>query len=326
MRVPPSEAAVVILNWNGAGETANALDSLISSGLPASRLIVVDNGSSGDDVRMLRARYPTIKMISMRNNHGFARAVNIGAAAALRDGARYIVLFNNDAWIEPGVAVIPTLIDALAADPTLGAVGPLIVETDGDGAARIQSAGYRYSLFFPIARGQFAGARADGERRYRAVTCLSGSCLAVSAEAFRRAGGLDEDFFLYGDDVDFALRLRKAGYAERLVPQVRVFHRRAASNGIASSRHIYTGLRSTLILVKKHARWYHLPSATLTLIAAAIALTALNARAGRLDGAGASLRAFRDFLAGRWGGYEGSWAPEPLFSELEPLRYGIPAA
>jgi N-acetylglucosaminyl-diphospho-decaprenol L-rhamnosyltransferase len=296
-----ASVTAVVLNWNRASLTIRAIGSLAEQRNVALSTIVVDNGSAGDDVSEIRSS-TAASVLALPENVGFARAVNAGATAALRSGARYVLLFNNDARFEPGSTALEELVAALEADASLGAVGAVVGNDDDD--MSVQSVGYRLSLWFPIAFARKSATRSLGilgRDEY-----LSGSCLLVRASAFAAVRGFDPDFFFYGDDVDFGRRLQQAGFGLRLIPARGVRHERGSSIRVGSPAYAYTALRSHLILVRKHARWYQRPTAYATLVAATLILSIRGSRASGTAVARGALRAWRDYGAKRWGGFDGS--------------------
>jgi N-acetylglucosaminyl-diphospho-decaprenol L-rhamnosyltransferase len=312
-RTRPRVAAIV-LNWNRSALTRRAIESLEAQRNVALSTIVVDNGSHGDDVAEIRST-TSATVIALPENVGFARAVNTGATAAMRAGARYVLLFNNDARLEASSPVLETLIATLEGDASLGAAGATI--GNDDDAMSVQSVGYRLSMWFPIA---FARKSVSGAvEALRADEYLSGSCLLVRCSAFAAVGGFDPDFFFYGDDVDFGRRLHTAGYGSALISIRGVRHERGSSIRVGSPAYAYTALRSHLILIHKHARWYHVPTAYATLVVATLVLTLRALREnGPAVGIGA-LRAWYDFASHRWGGFHGARlaaAPRPSPEDL----------
>ncbi len=233
-------------------------------------------------------------MLPLPRNRGFAQAVNAGAAHALARGSEYLLLFNNDAWFDEGSGTLASLERFLESHPRAAAAGPEILNPDGSR----QSYGYAYSLWFPIARACRGPASSP---RF-----LSGSCLLVRAASFARVDGFDDDFFFYGEDVDFALRVAAIGETFERVAGASVFHERGASIGIHSPNYAYTAIRSSLIVVRKHARPFHYPTAIATMLAASLALTAIGCAKGTTAVGPAVVRAWLHFLSGRWGGYEGT--------------------
>ena len=222
--MPAPRTAAIVLNWNGIASTRVAVASLAAS--PAApAIVVVDNGSSGDEAERMRAEFANVSVLALERNEGFSGGVNAGAIAALRSGARYLLLFNNDAWIsrEGDVVsregdVLSRLENLLERDETIGAAGPIICNPDGS----VQSSGYDYSLWFPLPR----ALRAASTQRVMRGMFLSGSCLMIRGSLFARIGGLDPDLFMYGDDVDLAIRMRNAGFDTALIDDRTVHHER----------------------------------------------------------------------------------------------------
>lgn len=295
---------VVILNYNGIDDTRRALRCVAAIDRVATWPIVVDNGSEQDEAMPLRTEFPSVAVVRLDDNVGFARGANVGARRAIENGASHVLLMNSDAWMEDGNAVLERLLDVLCADRTLAAVGPLIA--DDNDAMALQSAGYRYSFWWPVPRANRSIAKS--------ARCFfaSGSFLLLDAERFSQLGGLDPDFFLYGEDLDFAARCRAAGYRLAIAPDVRVRHRRGGSSRIHSNRYVYTALRGNLINIRKHARWYQLPSCAVASLAISVALTCRAAAAGNYFAAGAVVAAWRDFFGGRWGGLRRGYVLEAV--------------
>ncbi len=291
-----STTSALVLNWNGFDKTVRAVASLLALER-APQVIVVDNGSAQNEAERLAARFPEIAVVPLLRNYGFAKAVNAGAAHALARGCEYLLLFNNDAWFDEGSGTLASLERFLDTHPRAAAAGPEILNPDGSR----QSYGYAYSLWFPIAR---PCRDAASSPRF-----LSGSCLLIRAASFARVDGFDEDFFFYGEDVDFALRIAATGETFERVAGGSVLHERGASIGINSPNYAYTAIRSSLIVVRKHARPFHYPTAIATLLAASLALTAIGGAKGNLAVGRAVVRAWLHFLSGRWGGYEGGKVP-----------------
>jgi len=294
--------AAVVLNWNGVTRTCQAITSLLAQSLNV-RVVLVDNGSRGDDVAVFKQHFDgdPVTIVTLPENVGFSRALNAGAIVAMHAGAEFLLLFNNDALIEKNSMALQQSLAALLADATLGAAGPIICNDDA--LRTIQSVSYTLSMWFPIPR---AKRRIGHRATLRPTSYLSGSCLLLRARAFAAVGGFDPDFFFYGEDVDFARRLHKANYRQRLISARGVSHARGASIGLGSVGYVYTALRSTLILIYKHARWYHMPSAAATCVAASVALAGRGVLSGNRGAVSAVFRAWSDFIAGRWGGFTGT--------------------
>jgi GT2 family glycosyltransferase len=290
------DIAVIILNFNGLADTRRALESVRRASSVAVLPIVIDNGSKNDEALELQAAFPEAIVERLEENLGVSRGINYAAQIALASRAPYILLLNNDAWLEKPDLVLSRLVATLRANPSLGAAGPVIVEDDASG--RVQSAGYRFSLWWPLPR---AVRRATTS----AFTYLSGCCLLIPATTFAELEGFDPDFFLYGEDVDFGLRMTRSGRSMALVSDVSVRHKRGASSHLLSTRYVYNALRGNLIVTLKHARWYQLPTAVVSSLVITLGLTVISYRSGTRYAGRAAFKAWIDFMCGRWGGLEG---------------------
>ena len=113
------EVSIIILNWNGLEDTIECLESLKKITYPNYKLIIVDNGSEGNDVAVLRHRFGSyIHIIEKDKNYGFTEGNNIGMRYALKGEARYILLLNNDTIVDPDF--LSNLIKVAAGDPKIG--------------------------------------------------------------------------------------------------------------------------------------------------------------------------------------------------------------
>jgi GT2 family glycosyltransferase len=316
--------AAIVLNWNGSHDSIRAIRSLQGSNYPALHVILVDNGSAGDDPASIEDHCPGIVVIRLTENQGFGRAVNLAAAAAFQRGAEHLLLFNNDALIPTGEPVIERLVARLTTSERIGAVGPIIV--DDDARRTVQAAGIALRTWFPVPRGVGKGLPYEIARaRTFAFDFLQGSCLLVRGSAFIDVNGFDPDFFFYADDADLMVRLKRARYRAALVCDTYVVHRRGSSIRRGSENEAYALIRSMLIFLKKHARWYDLPSAAFTMIATSIVYCGVWRGRSHLAPIG---RAWIDFFAGRWGGFSGAWAAgyaAPDFASLQATLRATPS-
>jgi GT2 family glycosyltransferase len=243
--------ATIIPNWNGKELLRLALESLLLDGYPDQMVIVIDNGSTDGSREMMRDDYPDVVLISNVRNRGFARANNQGIEAALRSGADFCFFLNNDATVEPGC--LGTLIDAMAAEPDVGAVAPLIVYADhpdliwyGGGVVSLRT-GYIGHRF--IRKPRNAGDLESGATDY-----LTGCALMVRSDVLRQVGGFDTSYPLYCEDVDLSLNILKAGKRITFWKDGVVRHKVSSSSGggISPLKAYHRG-RSTALLLKRWA-------------------------------------------------------------------------
>ena len=219
----------VVLNWNGGEDTLAALQSL--DAIPT---ICVDNGSTDGSDRAVAERFPDVELLRTGANLGFAGGNNAGLKHALAAGPDWVLLLNNDAIAEPGLAA--ALVRAAQARPDAGMLACKILQLDGT----VQYAGASFN-----ARLGYSGrVSTTGPSGVRDVGRADGAALAVTRAAAERAGLLDESLFMYVEDVEWSLRIRKAGFAVVLVPDALVRHKgSAASGGTASTTNLYYDTR-----------------------------------------------------------------------------------
>jgi GT2 family glycosyltransferase len=249
--------AVLIVNWNSGGLLARTLESLGRQDRPADHIIVVDNDSSDDSLEQAAPHLGAVEVLRLTSNVGFASANNAGARAAQAFDA--LALLNPDAEAEPGW--LAALIDAADRYPDAAsfasqirfAAAPDVLDGAGDSyhaSGRAWRNGYGVSASnWPAQDGDVFAACAAAALYRRA--------------AFERAGGFDDRYFCYFEDVDLGFRLRLHGYGCVYVHQAVVRHVSSAVAGDKSDFAIYHGQRNAVwTFVKNMPRplfWMYLP-------------------------------------------------------------------
>jgi N-acetylglucosaminyl-diphospho-decaprenol L-rhamnosyltransferase len=241
------ELDVVIVNRNGQAFLPRCLDSLRGRAR-AGRVIVVDNASTDGSAELVARDFPEVELVRAGDNLGFARANNLALA---RSRAPYVLLLNPDTVVLEGALDI--LLETLEGDPRAGACGPRLVREDGSFQV---SFGGRVSFFREAIQktllNPYYAIRLGSMRRPRRVGWVSGACLLARRAALDEAGGFDEKFFLYFEDIDLCRRLTRRGWKVLFVPRARVFHLGGAATRVFSpSRYEYR--RSQLLFYGKHA-------------------------------------------------------------------------
>ena len=265
--VASPEIAFIVVTYT-SGDT---LDDFIAS-VPASttrpyRIYLSDNGSTDGAPEAAVTRWPNVTLVLNNANLGYGRGVN-RAAAILPDSVEWIAVCNPDSRLEPGS--MDTLIELGIGDPQIGSLGPQIVGEDGEvypSARRLPSlrSGVGHALFAlpwpsnPWTHSYHSPGRERTDGTFVAGW-LSGACVLVRRDAFRQIGGFDEDFFMYFEDVDLGLRLRKSHWVNVYAPQSRVVH----IGGTSTRKQAATMIRAHhasayLYLAKTHPGWYLAP-------------------------------------------------------------------
>ena len=223
-------------------------------------VIVVDNASIDGGLQAAEEAHPWVRPLANRANLGFARASNQGLRLA---AGRYLMILNPDIRLRPGS--IKTLAGFMDQNPDLGAVGPRIVDPDGEVQYSARSAQgpanflfNRYSLLTrlwpdnPVSR-RYLLADWDHDT-CRRVDWLSGAALMVRREVVERVGLLDEAFFLFHEDVDWCKRIGQGGFEIVFCPLAQVSHEIGISKERGSVRLIQIRHQSMIHYVHKHYR------------------------------------------------------------------------
>lgn len=284
--------SVVTINYNGRQLTAALLASLRRHASTPLEIIVVDNGSAQDETLPLRETFPEVRFIRSNENRGFAGGNNLGIAAATGD---CVLLLNNDTEVADDT--LRLLVDALDADPELGAVCPKIRFFDPP--RHIQFAGYT-PLSRITLRNALVGFSEPDDGRFDAphdTPYAHGAAMMVRRKAIEKAGLMPEEYFLYYEELDWSLRIREAGYRIGYCPGCTVFHKESATTGQASPLRTYYLTRNRLLFARRNRRGaVRALSYAYQLTVALPKNVLLSLLHGRGNLAGASLRGARDFL------------------------------
>lgn len=245
--------AVVLVNYN---DRAHLLEALAAVGAgapdPDREIVVVDNASTDGSAELAAERYPGVRIIRNAANLGFSKANNIGLRATR---GRHVLFMNTDAAPDPGC--LETLLLVMAADASIGATGP---------ALRLPSGAWQVSWGRRPTFGSELLAKALGNRirarrlvrlrkgpaAARETDWISGAFLLTKREAVAAAGGFDEGFFLYFEDIDLCLRLKERGGRVVFVPGAAGIHAGGATTAPRKLRSRFEYRRSQLLFYRRH--------------------------------------------------------------------------
>jgi GT2 family glycosyltransferase len=304
-----ARAAIVIVNYNGEAFVAEAVRSALAQTVRREApdrfpVVVVDNASTDGSLAVLRGFGDAITLVASATNTGFSGGNNLAFARA--PDAEAYALLNPDAVAEPNW--LGELLAAAERHPGWGFVGARILDANAPG--RLDNVGLVMALDGTV-RGRGRGEPDDG--RYadeRPILLASGCAMLLDGDATRAAGGFDERFFCYCDDVELCLRLGLRGRPGWFAPAARVAHRFSASTGQTFSPFkAYQVERNRYWVVAKCFPWPAVPVALGASVARYLwsALAAARSRgpgarvvasAGLGPLAGALARAHRDALLG----------------------------
>ena len=282
------QLSIVIVSYNVRHFLEQCLRSVerAISGIDA-EVFVVDNHSVDDSVALVREHFPWVRLIASDKNLGFSKGNNL----ALRQAqGRYVLLLNPDTVVEEDT--FQQLIAFMEATPDAGAVGCRLINGAGEYLPESKRAFpspwvafykvFGLSRLFPQSQtfGRYHLTYLDPNEIHR-VEVLAGCFMFLRKEALDRAGLLDEDFFMYGEDIDLSYRITQAGYANYYYPHTQIIHYKGESTRKGSLNYVLVFYDAMRIFARKHFSHRH-ASLFLTLIYVAIYFRASLAAVRRL--------------------------------------------
>lgn len=264
--------SIILVSWNTAGLLAKCLASIYTHS-PGSQveIIVVDNASTDDSAAMVRTQFPDVRLIANDDNIGFAPANN---QAIRQSSGDYILLLNPDTEIKPGA--LETLLEFMEDHPHVGAVGPHTFNPDGT----LQTSCYPlptltrevWRLFHldtirPYGSYRMADWSLD---QAHPVETLLGACLLIRREVLDQVGLLDEQYFIYSEEIDLCYRIQQAGWSLYWVPQAQIIHYGGQSTQQVAAEMFIHLYQSKLRYFRKHHGWLAAQVYKLILLIAAL--------------------------------------------------------
>jgi GT2 family glycosyltransferase len=305
----------VVVNYNGWADTLECLESLLDQD-PHLRVIVLDNASTDGSLGRIEgwarragvmrcselafaqgaASLPQdvrVVLVACDRNHGFAGANNIALDYIRKNHpGGFGLLLNNDAVMGPDA--LRTMLRSFDAHSGTAAVGATVLRYEERDTVEMLG-GATVSRLTGMVTPVGAGQRRDQSRPPSVpLDYVSGCCLLVPAATLERVGLMDERYFLYSEDVDWGLRMRRAGLRLVYCAAAEVWHKGGASVVHRSTVHDYYVVRGALMLVKKHFPGM-LPIALVHWLIRGIMPKLLRREWRRLA---AAIRGYRDFLMG----------------------------
>lgn len=207
------------------------------------QLIVVDNASGDGSVEMLTRDFPTVVVIPNSQNLGFAGAINQAFAYC---NSPFFAILNPDTWVARGT--LSRLLMAFDRDPKIAVVGAQLTAFSGDTQPSVLAGPTVFKEFWNLLpelkaillpkrlKRILLNFRTNDLRGIQEAEAVSGGALVVRSDAFRQASGLDDRFFLYHEEVDLCLRLRKSGWKVAFEPRAQVLHHDALASGFRAHR------------------------------------------------------------------------------------------
>ncbi len=251
--------SVVIVNYNVKYFLEQCLHSVLKAceGI-AAEVFVVDNNSVDASVEMVRQKFPAVKLIANNENTGFSKANN---QAILQSKGEYVLLLNPDTVVEEDT--FRKIVGFMDAHPDAGALGVKMLDGSGKflpeskrGLPTPSAAFYKISglaSLFPKSRtfGKYHLGYLNIDK-INEVEILAGAFMLLRKAALDKTGLLDEDFFMYGEDIDLSYRMLKAGYKNYYFPETRIIHYKGESTKKSSVNYVLVFYNAMIIFARKH--------------------------------------------------------------------------
>ena len=255
----PLQLSIVIVNYNVRDFLNHALVSLQKAmkGIRG-EIIVVDNASDDGSIEMVRKRFPSVQLIANSSNLGFARANNI---ALRRARGKLLLLITPDTLVQEDT--LRVMMKFFEENPDAGLAGCKILNPDGSFQLPCRRSFptpwvaftkiFGLSALLPRSRlfGRYNLTYLSPDETYE-LDAVSGSFMMVRREAYGQVGGLDEDFFMYGEDLDWCYRIQRAGWKNYYVPATKIIHYKGESTRRSNVQEIRTFYQAMHLFVRKH--------------------------------------------------------------------------
>lgn len=247
------KTAVVILNWNGEAMLRQFLPSVISGSNEEGTVVyVADNASTDHSCEIVEKEFPSVRLIRLDQNYGFAEGYNRALAQV---EAEYVVLLNSDVevtegWLQDMVAYMDTHPEVAACQPKILSYRHRnLFEYAG------ASGGFMDCYGYPFCRGRVFDTVEEDKGQYEEIVPVfwaTGAALLIRLEVYRKVGGLDARFFAHMEEIDLCWRLRSRGYQLVCIPSSKVYHVGGATLKKENPRKTFLNFRNNLLMLYKN--------------------------------------------------------------------------
>ena len=247
------KVSIVILNWNGEEMLRKFLPSVLVCSLEKDvEVCVADNGSTDGSCQLLEQEFPTVRLIRLDQNYGFAEGYNLALAQV---DAEYVVLLNSDVEVAPNW--LKPLVAFMDAHPEVGACQPKILSQRNRDYFEYAGAagGFIDRLGYPFCRGRIFDIVEKDEGQYDTnlpVFWATGAALFIRNQLYKEVGGLDGRFFAHMEEIDLCWRLRSRGHAIYCIPSSTVYHVGGATLKKENPRKTFLNFRNNLLMLYKN--------------------------------------------------------------------------
>jgi len=242
------KVAIVILNYKNPSDTIECVKSIQCSSYKDYNIFIVDNNSMDGSFEHLAKIYPQYQVYETGNNGGYAAGNNFAIKIALKQNYDYVAIVNNDVIVEKDT--LKTLVDYLNKNCQVGVVGPKICNYPD--TEIIQSMGFRVILEKGRTPAINEGKRASSIHTIVNCDALCGAFMLIRKEVFFKAGLLPELYFLFYEETDWCLHVKKCGFLIQSIPNSVVYHKGSASIDKVSGLKLYYMSRNAALFVRRN--------------------------------------------------------------------------
>lgn len=244
--------AILILNWNTKHYLRRFLPSILNTTYQPKEIYVIDNHSSDGSIDMLAKEFPSVNVISMDTNYGYAAGYNI---CFKQVNASYYILVNSDLEVMP--SFIEPVIDLMERDSGIGICQPKLLSLDNKNEFEYAGAcgGWIDVLGYPFTRGRVLLTIEQDNNQYENETSLfwaTGACMFIKKEVYKKIGGFYDYYYMHQEDIDLCWRAQNAGFKIYVCPQSVVYH--VGGGSLSWQNHLKTFLtyRNNYILLTRN--------------------------------------------------------------------------
>jgi GT2 family glycosyltransferase len=245
------DLSVIILNYNTKQLLRDCLKSVLASTGPYKiETIVSDNGSTDGSVDMVKREFSSVRLLENNANLGFSKGNNVAIKQAR---GRHVLLLNSDTVVQP--YAFAKMIVKADSDPQIGALGPKILLANGelDPSARrnFPNPANAFLRLFGLSRLSNYNITGPVDQEME-VEAIMGACMLVPRDIIEKVGMLDEEFFFYGEDLDWCYRIKEAGFKIVYYPAAQILHLKSASSRNIPFKIVKVAYAAMKIFYRKH--------------------------------------------------------------------------
>lgn len=220
--------SIILVNYKNSSDTIECIESLREVDYKNFNVIIVDNASNDDSVQSIRNSIKNEILIESKENLGFAGGNNLGIDYAIKNGAEYVLLLNNDTTVESDF--LKELINTFDLEKSVGIVGCKINYYSNKDIINYAGGEIIWNKFTT----KFYGTDTKDEMKYedaKEITFVSGCAMMIKRDVIEKIGYLDHTYFMYYEDTDYCAKAIEAGFILMYQPNSKIYHKISASSG-----------------------------------------------------------------------------------------------